>query len=109
LCETFCRAAYEAAACGLPVVATPVDGVTELIGDSEAGQLVERDAASVGRALVRLAADRELRARLGNEGRRRSLECTLERCVDALLDMYDRLLTDVRPAEPAAASTAATG
>jgi glycosyltransferase involved in cell wall biosynthesis len=109
LCETFCRAAYEAAACGLPVIATAVDGVTELIGDSEAGQLVERDAASVGRALVRLAADPELRARLGNEGRRRSLECTVERSVDALLAMYDRLLTDVRPAEPAAAPTAATG
>ena len=93
LCETFCRAAYEAAACCLPVIATPVDGVTELIGDSEAGQLVERDATSVGRALVRLAADPDLRARLGNEGRRRSLECTVERSVDALLATYDRLLT----------------
>ena len=105
LCETFCRAAYEAAACGLPVVATPVDGVTELIGDSEAGQLVERDAGSVGRALVRLAADPELRARLGSEGRRRSLECTVERSVDALLATYDRLLTDTRPAEPTTSAT----
>jgi glycosyltransferase involved in cell wall biosynthesis len=99
LCETFCRAAYEAAACGLPVVATRVDGVTELVGESEAGELVERDAASVGRALARLAADPNRRARLGDEGRRRSLACTVERSVAALLAVYDQLLTDTPPAE----------
>ena len=37
--ETFCRAAHEAAACGLPVVAPPVPGIRELIGEDEAGIL----------------------------------------------------------------------
>ena len=62
LCETFCRAAHEAAACGVPVVATRVDGVTDWSAKSGAGELVERDAASVGGALARLAADPNRRA-----------------------------------------------
>lgn len=62
LCETFCRAAHEAAACGVPVVATRVDGVTDWSAKSGAGELVERDAASVGGALARLAADPKRRA-----------------------------------------------
>jgi glycosyltransferase involved in cell wall biosynthesis len=99
LCETFCRAAYEAAACGLPVIATPVDGVTDLVGDDECGLLVERDAGSVGRALARLAADPDLRVRLGERGRMRSLEFTVERSAAALLDAYRRLLTEATPAE----------
>ena len=94
LCETFCRAGYEAAACGLPVIATPVDGITELVGDSESGLLVERNAASVGRALARLAADPELCSRLGEEGRRRSLECTVERSAGALVATYERLVAE---------------
>jgi glycosyltransferase involved in cell wall biosynthesis len=104
LCETFCRAAYEAAASGLPVVATAVDGVTELVGDSDAGLLVERDARSVGRALARLAADPELRARLGEEGRRRSRECTVERSVEAFLAAYERLLAERTAPAPSPAA-----
>jgi glycosyltransferase involved in cell wall biosynthesis len=85
VCETFCRAAYEAAACRLPVVATRVDGVTDLVADGRCGLLVDRDAASVGSALARLAADPELRRRLGSEGRRRSTAFTPERSAAALL------------------------
>jgi len=92
LCEMFCRAAHEAAACGLPIVATRANGIAELIGDDEAGLPVERDAVSVGRALARLASDRALGSRLGEEGRRRSLVYTEDRTVEALLDAYERLL-----------------
>jgi glycosyltransferase involved in cell wall biosynthesis len=109
MCEMFGRAAYEAAACGLPVIGTLVDGISELVGDGESGLLVKRDARSVGRALARLAADPELRGRLGEEGRRRSLECTVERSVQALLGAYERLLAEVPPAAPAAAPSEAVG
>ncbi len=102
LCETFCRAAYEAAATSLPVVATAVDGIVDLVGDSEAGLLVERSGHAVGAALARLAADANLRERMGEEGRRRSLEHTVERSADAFVATYERLLA-VPPAgvEPA--------
>ncbi len=71
--ETFCRAAHEAAACGLPVVAPPVPGIRELIGEDEAGILAGRVATEVSGALVALAEDPERRARMGEVGRSRAL------------------------------------
>ena len=78
----------------MPIVGTAVDGVTDLVGDSEAGVLVERDAGAIGAALARLSADPGLRARMGAEGRRRSLEHTVERSADAFVAAYERLLAD---------------
>ena len=85
-------AADEAAASGLPIVAPRVHGMSELVGDDAAGRLVEREPHAVGRALAELAADTELRARLGAEGRRRCLERTWERSVDEVLALYRELL-----------------
>jgi glycosyltransferase involved in cell wall biosynthesis len=70
--ETFCRAAHEAAACGLPVVAPPVSGITELIGADEAGIVARRDPAEVARALVTLSSDARLRVRMGAVARDRA-------------------------------------
>ena len=47
--EAFCRAAHEAAACGLPVVAPPVNGIRELVGADEAGIVTERQPAAIAR------------------------------------------------------------
>ena len=61
----------EAMAHRLPVVATRVMGVAELVRDGENGLLVRPGRADqLAAALERLAADPELRARLGEEGRR---------------------------------------
>lgn len=70
--EAFCRAAHEAAACGLPVVAPPVNGIEELIGDDEAGILAAREPGAVAQALAALAGDPERRARLGAAARSRA-------------------------------------
>jgi UDP-glucose:(heptosyl)LPS alpha-1,3-glucosyltransferase len=94
LYETFSLAAFEAAASGLPVVAPAVSGIHELIGDDEAGIVVDRTAKSVGAALARLAADPELRAQMGAEGRRRASEYTWERSVDSMLEVYRELLSE---------------
>jgi glycosyltransferase involved in cell wall biosynthesis len=59
-------------AAGLPVVATRTGGLPELVGDGENGLLVPtRDAGALAKALAALAGEPELRARLGNESRRR--------------------------------------
>jgi UDP-glucose:(heptosyl)LPS alpha-1,3-glucosyltransferase len=97
LYETFSLAAFEAAASGLPLVAPAVSGIEELIGDGEAGIVVERTAMSVGRALTRLATDADLRARLGAAGRRRASEYTWERSIEAMLAVYGELLADRMP------------
>jgi glycosyltransferase involved in cell wall biosynthesis len=102
LYETFCKAAYEAAACELPVVAPRVGAVPELVGEREAGILVERTPASVAAALRELTADPALRARMGREGRRRSVSHTGERYVTSVLELYERLLAD----SPSAATAA---
>jgi UDP-glucose:(heptosyl)LPS alpha-1,3-glucosyltransferase len=94
LYEAFSLAMLEAAASGLPLIAPPVSGIAELIGEDEAGIVVERTPESVGRAIARLAADADLRARMGTAGHRRASEYTWERSVNAILEAYGALLAD---------------
>jgi len=93
LYETFSNAAYEAAAVGLPVVATRVSGIDELLEGGRAGILVERDAASVAAALRTLAGDPTLRARLGAEGRRRTSSFDWSESVESVLRVYEDLVS----------------
>jgi glycosyltransferase involved in cell wall biosynthesis len=100
--ETFSLAAHEAAAAGLPVVATRVSGVEDLVGESEAGLLVERSAEAFGDALARLALDPRERARLGRAARRRAHRYKWSRSVQRVLEAYARLLPAGSPVEEAA-------
>jgi glycosyltransferase involved in cell wall biosynthesis len=62
---------FEYLAAGLPVVASAIGQVTELLEDGVTGVLVPPgDAAALADALLRLWADSELRGRLGGNGRR---------------------------------------
>jgi UDP-glucose:(heptosyl)LPS alpha-1,3-glucosyltransferase len=90
--ETFSIAAYEAAASELPVVSTPVSGVAELVGDGEAGILVERSAQAVGTALARLAGDEDLRRHMGEAARRKAAAYGWDRSVNSVTEAYDGLL-----------------
>jgi glycosyltransferase involved in cell wall biosynthesis len=63
----------EAMAAGLPVVASDVGGLRELVLEDETGALVPPgDPAALAEALRPLLADRELRRRLGTAGRERA-------------------------------------
>jgi glycosyltransferase involved in cell wall biosynthesis len=62
----------EAAACGLPIVTTPVSGIPELIEDGESGLLVPpRDPAALARAIEFLLHSAALRERLRVNARTR--------------------------------------
>jgi glycosyltransferase involved in cell wall biosynthesis len=65
-------AALEAMAAGLPVVASRVGGLAEVVIDGETGRLVGvEDAPSLAAALDALARDPETRRRMGRAGRER--------------------------------------
>ncbi|MEM9466187.1 MAG: glycosyltransferase family 4 protein [Actinomycetota bacterium] len=104
--EGYPRSAMEAAAMGLPVVATDIRGCRQVVVDGENGALVPvRDAGRLTSALLRLVADPELRIRQGVAGRVRAIEHFDDRDVIATtLRTYDALLgpADVPEADPPA-------
>jgi glycosyltransferase involved in cell wall biosynthesis len=70
LSESFGVVAVEASACGLPVIASRVGGVPEVVRDGETGLLVEpRNVEGLARALDSLLSDPALCERLGRAGR----------------------------------------
>jgi glycosyltransferase involved in cell wall biosynthesis len=89
--ETFSLAAFEAAASRLPIVATRVSGVEELVGDGAAGFLVERDARQIAAALAQLASSADLRQRLGEAAHERSSAYTWDRSVRTVEAIYGSL------------------
>jgi glycosyltransferase involved in cell wall biosynthesis len=90
--ETFSLVAFEAAACGLPVVATDCSGIRELVGSDVAGLLIEGTRQGVGQALRLLAQDPDLRRRLGLAAHERATSSTWERSTQSVLDLYGALL-----------------
>ncbi len=72
--EGFCNAVLEAQAMELPVVTTDADGLPENVVDGVTGFVVpRRDPEAMAQALHRLAADPELRRRMGSAGRERAM------------------------------------
>jgi glycosyltransferase involved in cell wall biosynthesis len=83
----------EAMAAGLPVVASKVNGTSEVIQDGVTGFLVPQDDAdATAEALIRLARDPELRQRMGAAGRERITQhFSVARMVSEKEELYTRL------------------
>jgi glycosyltransferase involved in cell wall biosynthesis len=90
----------EAGAAGRPAVATAVGGVPEVV-TPESGLLVPpHDRRALGAALVRLAADPELRTRMGQQARAHVLErYSSRRLVSDITELYGSLVLDRRFAD----------
>jgi L-malate glycosyltransferase len=88
--ESFGVAAVEASACGLPVVASRVGGLPEVVVDGKTGILVPPgDTKALAGALDELIASPELRDRLGRAGRAFVEEhYEWEHCVDLMEQVY---------------------
>jgi len=83
----------DAMAAGLPVVATEVGGVPEIVRHEATGLLVRpRDPAALAAAMARLAEDPPLRARLGAGGRALAREFDADRTAAATRSLYQELL-----------------
>jgi len=92
--ESFGLAALEALACGVPVVASAVGGLPEVIDDGEVGFLRPvGDIAAMAEAVGRLLDDEPLRRRFGTAGRRLAeTRFALGPAVDRYLAIYRRVL-----------------
>ncbi|MGH2864895.1 MAG: glycosyltransferase family 4 protein [Solirubrobacteraceae bacterium] len=89
--ESFSLVTFEAAASGLPIIATPVNGVRELIEDGRSGFLVVPEPSVIAERLSQLADDPSLRRRLGEAARRAALGFGVERMVAAHHALYVQL------------------
>lgn len=91
----------EAMATSIPVLATRVSAVPEVVVDGETGVLVPAaEVEPLARAMVELAADPERRERLAAAGRERVLrDFGLDRMVDQTLGIY-RELTEAAACDP---------
>lgn len=70
--EAFGQTLLEASACGIPVVAFDVGGVCDVVVNEQTGLLVKnKTVEDLFRSLDRLLADKDLRRRLGENGRKR--------------------------------------
>lgn len=100
--EGFPRSAMEAAAMGLPIVATDIRGCRQVVDHERTGLLVPvRRPDALADAIESLVADPRRRRAMGDAGRvKAQREFDQRTCVETTVDVYRRLLR--RAGEPAA-------
>lgn len=83
------RVLVEAMACGLPIVATEVGGVPSVVDDGINGFLVPPRAPEImAQSVLKLLADPGLRNSLGENGKKKAGEFSLESMVDKIDKLY---------------------
>jgi glycosyltransferase involved in cell wall biosynthesis len=92
--EGFPRSAMEAAASGLPVIATDIRGCREVVSHGQSGLLVRlHDPVPLAAAIEKLAVDPALRRRMGRAGRHKAeVEFDDRAVVAKTMDAYERVL-----------------
>lgn len=91
--ESFGLVALEAAACGTPVVASAVGGLTTLVDHGQTGFLVDgADVDAVAGALCRVLGDPSLAARLGAAAAARARRYTWSAAARLVVSLYDDLV-----------------
>jgi glycosyltransferase involved in cell wall biosynthesis len=105
--EPFGVALIEAKAAGLPIVATAVNEIPDIVVDGESGLLTQpQNAASMAALFVKLALDRGCRTRLGARARIEAQQHSLKTVVAAYETLYDESF-EPRPAAGIASPTRA--
>ncbi len=92
--ESFSLVALEAMHLGLPVVATRVGGLVDLVRDGETGRLVEpRNPVALATAVIELLDDPALMAVMGARGRQIAVrDYSPDKMVEGTINVYTRVL-----------------
>ncbi|HHT9155678.1 MAG TPA: glycosyltransferase family 4 protein [Candidatus Tripitaka sp. YC43] len=90
------RSVLEAMVCGIPVIATKVGGIPEMVSDGETGLLVPAgDAEAMAHCILRLRRDAGLGKKLTGQAAKRGQELfDLPRTVEMVMQLYLELLTE---------------
>ncbi len=87
------RVLVEAMAAGLPIVASRVGGIPDLVKDGKNGLLVPpADAPALAKAISDLLKDKEKRNRMGEAGKKMCRPYSAEAMVEQIDDLYKELL-----------------
>jgi len=90
--ESFGLVALESSACGTPVVASAVGGLTTLVDHGETGFLVEsRDPAAFAEPVVRILDDRRFAEGLARRAATRALRYSWREAAERLAALHEEL------------------
>jgi len=100
--EPLARTAIEALAYGVPVIASNRGGLAEIVADGVTGILADpNESGSLGRAIRRFSADRELVARLGGNCKERVARFSRESITESFVSLFAEALRHSKSVERA--------
>lgn len=101
--ESFGLAALEAQACEVPVVATRIGGIPEVVGDGETGFLSDvGDVTKMTADTLRLLGDEEMRRNFGERGRKNAVErYSTEKIIPQYIAFYEKVVRRAKAASAA--------
>lgn len=96
--ESFGLAALEAHACGIPVVGTPVGGLSHIVRDASSGYLVaDRDPSVFAGRLKTLLSDADLHARFSAQAVGAAAAFSWDRAASDFIELYECLVREDSP------------
>ena len=91
--EIFGIVNLEAMACGIPIVASKVGGIPEIVKDGENGLLVPpRDSEALADAIIYLLENEDIREKMGKNGRKKGENYSWERIAEETEKVYEEVL-----------------
>lgn len=82
----------EAMACGLPIIATDVGGISDMLSDQESAILIKNDGMGFRKAIIELYSDENKRRKIGEGAYKASSKFGVETMTDGYRRLYKKIL-----------------